>query len=156
MSSAVFDLEGVGEGRGASIDSDPPAGASCLPVDPVEALSGVFVFRAPCGGRRSNSGPGPYVVRVKVPPGVQLMPHKHSADRVYTAGSRVRRHVEERNRMAKMRVVQISRAGGPLEIVERDIPSPGPGHVRVRVEANGICHSDVLTKDGLMPGIQYP
>src|SRR5215475_6023825 len=58
--------------------------------------------------------------------------------------------------MAKMRVVQISRAGGPLEIVERDIPSPGPGQVRVRVEANGICHSDVLTKDGLLPGIQYP
>ncbi len=58
--------------------------------------------------------------------------------------------------MSKMRVVQISRAGGPLEIVERDIPAPGPGQVRVRVEANGICHSDVLTKDGLMPGITYP
>ena len=58
--------------------------------------------------------------------------------------------------MSKMRVVQISRAGGPLEFVERDIPAPGPGQVRVRVEANGICHSDVLTKEGLMPGIQYP
>ena len=52
--------------------------------------------------------------------------------------------------------VQVARAGGPLEIVERDIPAPGPAMVRVRVEANGICHSDVLTKEGLMPGIQYP
>jgi alcohol dehydrogenase/propanol-preferring alcohol dehydrogenase len=41
-------------------------------------------------------------------------------------------------------------------LVERDIPVPGPGHVRVRVEANGICHSDVLTKDGSWPGIAYP
>jgi D-arabinose 1-dehydrogenase-like Zn-dependent alcohol dehydrogenase len=58
--------------------------------------------------------------------------------------------------MSRMRAVQVSRAGGPLELVERDIPAPGPGQVRVRVEANGICHSDVLTKEGLMPGIEYP
>jgi len=58
--------------------------------------------------------------------------------------------------MPKMRAVQVSRAGGPLEIVEREIPSPPPGYVRVRVEANGICHSDVLTKEGLFPGIRYP
>ena len=58
--------------------------------------------------------------------------------------------------MPKMRAVQVSRAGGPLEMVEREIPAPGPGQVRVRVEANGICHSDVLTKEGLWPGIQYP
>ena len=58
--------------------------------------------------------------------------------------------------MPKMRAVQVSRAGGPLEMVEREIPTPGPGMVRVRVEANGICHSDVLTKEGLMPGIEYP
>jgi D-arabinose 1-dehydrogenase-like Zn-dependent alcohol dehydrogenase len=58
--------------------------------------------------------------------------------------------------MAKMRAVQVTRAGGPLELVEREIPSPGPGQVRVRVEANGICHSDVLTKEGLFPGIAYP
>src|SRR5262245_31653834 len=57
--------------------------------------------------------------------------------------------------MARMRAVQVPRAGGPLEMVEREIPSPGPGQVRVRVEANGICHSDVLTKEGLMP-ISYP
>lgn len=58
--------------------------------------------------------------------------------------------------MAKMRAVQIARAGGPLELVERDIPEPGRGQVRIRVEACGVCHSDVFTKDGLFPGIQFP
>jgi D-arabinose 1-dehydrogenase-like Zn-dependent alcohol dehydrogenase len=55
-----------------------------------------------------------------------------------------------------MRVVRVTSAKGPFEQVERPIPEPGPGSVRVRVEACGICHSDVLTKDGLLPGIQYP
>ena len=55
-----------------------------------------------------------------------------------------------------MRVVQISQPGGPFEIVERPIPEPGRGSVRIRVEACGICHSDALTKDGHYPGIQYP
>lgn len=58
--------------------------------------------------------------------------------------------------MPKMRAVQVPRAGGPLEIVEREIPQPGPGFVRIKVQACGICHSDVVTKDGLFPGIQYP
>jgi D-arabinose 1-dehydrogenase-like Zn-dependent alcohol dehydrogenase len=58
--------------------------------------------------------------------------------------------------MAKMRAVQVSRAKGPLEFVQRDIPDPGPGSVRVRVEACGICHSDAVTKEGLLPGIEYP
>ena len=58
--------------------------------------------------------------------------------------------------MAKMRAVQVSQAKGPLEIVERDIPEPQPGWVRVKVEACGVCHSDSLTKEGLWPGIQYP
>ena len=57
--------------------------------------------------------------------------------------------------MPKMRAFQVPKAGGPFERVERDIPSPGPGQVRVRVEANGICHSDVLVKEGF-PGIEYP
>ena len=56
----------------------------------------------------------------------------------------------------KMRAAQVSRAGGDWELVERDIPEPGPGQVRVRVDACGICHSDVLVKDGLWPGLQYP
>ena len=58
--------------------------------------------------------------------------------------------------MAKMRVVQVSRPGGPFELVEREVPTPGPGHVRVAVAACGICHSDTLTKDGTFPGIRYP
>src|SRR5262245_18612039 len=58
--------------------------------------------------------------------------------------------------MATMRVVQVSRPKGPFELVERPIPEPGPGSVRIRVQACGICHSDVLTKEGMFPGIQYP
>src|ERR1700733_12933052 len=58
--------------------------------------------------------------------------------------------------MPKMRAVQVSAPGAPLEIVERDIPNPGPGYVRIKVQACGICHSDSVTKDGLFPGIQYP
>lgn len=55
-----------------------------------------------------------------------------------------------------MKAAQISRAGGDWELVEREIPQPGVGQVRVKVEACGICHSDVLVKDGVWPGIQYP
>src|SRR4051794_2261803 len=58
--------------------------------------------------------------------------------------------------MASMRVAQVSRPGGDLELVERPIPEPGDHQVRIKVEACGICHSDVLTKDGLWPGLQYP
>lgn len=58
--------------------------------------------------------------------------------------------------MSKMRVVQVARAGGPFELVEREITEPGAGHVRILVEACGVCHSDVLTKEGIWPGIQYP
>jgi len=58
--------------------------------------------------------------------------------------------------MAKMKAVQVPKPGGDFEIVERDIPQPGPGHVRIRVQACGVCHSDVLTKEGAWPGIAYP
>src|SRR5262249_3572885 len=58
--------------------------------------------------------------------------------------------------MKSMRVVQVARPGGPFEIVERPIPDPGPGTVRIKVQACGICHSDSITKEGLFPGIQYP
>jgi D-arabinose 1-dehydrogenase-like Zn-dependent alcohol dehydrogenase len=58
--------------------------------------------------------------------------------------------------MSKMRAVQVTRPKGPLEIVEREIPEPGTGHVRIKVEACGVCHSDVFTKEGNWPGIQYP
>ena len=58
--------------------------------------------------------------------------------------------------MAKMRVVQVPKAGGAFELVEREIPQPGPGTVRIKVQACGVCHSDVLAKEGLLPGTQYP
>src|SRR2546426_8593506 len=58
--------------------------------------------------------------------------------------------------MATMRAVQVSRPGGPFEMVERPIPEPGAGAVRIKVRACGICHSDALTKEGGWPGIQYP
>jgi D-arabinose 1-dehydrogenase-like Zn-dependent alcohol dehydrogenase len=56
----------------------------------------------------------------------------------------------------KMKVAQISRPGGEWELVERNIPEPGAGQVRVKVETCGICHSDALVKEGLWPGLQYP
>jgi D-arabinose 1-dehydrogenase-like Zn-dependent alcohol dehydrogenase len=55
-----------------------------------------------------------------------------------------------------MRVVQVPRPNGPLQIVERPIPEPGAGTVRIKVLACGICHSDSIIKEGLFPGIQYP
>jgi len=58
--------------------------------------------------------------------------------------------------LAPMKVAQISKAGGDFEIVEREIPKPGPGQVRIKVRACGVCHSDVFTKEGSWPGIQYP
>ena len=58
--------------------------------------------------------------------------------------------------MSKMRVVQVTHPKGALELVEREIPEPGAGSVRIKVEACGICHSDSLTKEGTWPGIQYP
>jgi D-arabinose 1-dehydrogenase-like Zn-dependent alcohol dehydrogenase len=58
--------------------------------------------------------------------------------------------------MTKMRVVQVPRPNGPFEIVEREIPEPGAGEVRIKVQACGICHSDSFTKEGTWPGIEYP
>jgi D-arabinose 1-dehydrogenase-like Zn-dependent alcohol dehydrogenase len=58
--------------------------------------------------------------------------------------------------MSKMRVVQVTRPKGSLELVEREIPEPGAGAVRIKIEACGVCHSDFFTKEGLWPGIQYP
>ncbi len=58
--------------------------------------------------------------------------------------------------MSKMRVAQISAPGAEFELVEREIPNPPAGHVRIKVQACGICHSDVLTKEGHWPGITYP
>src|SRR2546422_8166673 len=58
--------------------------------------------------------------------------------------------------MSKMQAVQVTKPNGPFELVEREIPEPATGQVRIKVQACGICHSDVLTKEGALPGIQYP
>jgi D-arabinose 1-dehydrogenase-like Zn-dependent alcohol dehydrogenase len=55
----------------------------------------------------------------------------------------------------KMKAAQVKQAKGPLEVVERDVPEPGPGQVLIAVEACGVCHSDAITKEGWMP-LQYP
>jgi D-arabinose 1-dehydrogenase-like Zn-dependent alcohol dehydrogenase len=58
--------------------------------------------------------------------------------------------------VAPMKVAQIPKAGADFEIVDREIPQPGPGQVRIKVQACGVCHSDLFTKEGLWPGIEYP
>ncbi|MDT4967282.1 MAG: hypothetical protein QOJ64_2019 [Acidobacteriota bacterium] len=55
-----------------------------------------------------------------------------------------------------MKVAQVPAPGADFQIVEREIPDPVAGHVRIKVQACGVCHSDVLTKDGSWPGIQFP
>jgi len=58
--------------------------------------------------------------------------------------------------MTTMRVAQVRNAKGPFEIIERPVPGPSAGTVRIKVHACGICHSDSITKEGLFPNIQYP
>src|SRR5882762_2546536 len=58
--------------------------------------------------------------------------------------------------MPKMRAAQVAKAGGPIEITEREVPQPPAGWVRIKVQACGICHSDSLVKEGYWPGLQYP
>src|ERR1700678_2507692 len=59
-------------------------------------------------------------------------------------------------KMAQMKSVQVPKPGADFQLVEREIPTPDAGHVRIKVQACGVCHSDVLTKEGYWPGIQYP
>jgi D-arabinose 1-dehydrogenase-like Zn-dependent alcohol dehydrogenase len=58
--------------------------------------------------------------------------------------------------IAPMKAAQIPKPGADFEIVERDVPRPTAGQVRIKVQACGVCHSDVFTKEGWWPGIQYP
>jgi len=58
--------------------------------------------------------------------------------------------------IAPMKVAQVPKPGADFQIVEREIPRPGPGQVRIKVLACGVCHSDVFTKEGSWPGIEYP
>ncbi|HUD55478.1 MAG TPA: alcohol dehydrogenase [Terracidiphilus sp.] len=54
------------------------------------------------------------------------------------------------------RAMQVPAAGGAFQLVQKQFPDPGPGHVRMRVQACGVCHSDSLTKEGMWPGLQFP
>ena len=58
--------------------------------------------------------------------------------------------------MAKMKAVQASKAGAPFEVVERDVPEPGTGQVRIKVEACGVCHSDAFVRAAGFPGMTLP
>jgi len=58
--------------------------------------------------------------------------------------------------MASMRAAMVSAAGEPFEIVKHELPEPGPGQVRVLVEASGICHTDAVLVDGYIPGAPFP
>ncbi len=58
--------------------------------------------------------------------------------------------------MPKMRAVVVQKPGGPLELVERDVPEPRAGTVRLKVQACGICHSDAIVKFGGWPGLSHP
>jgi len=58
--------------------------------------------------------------------------------------------------MTRMLAFQVSRPTGPLELVERPIPEPGPGMVRIKVDACGVCHSDWAIVQGAIPGTQFP
>jgi D-arabinose 1-dehydrogenase-like Zn-dependent alcohol dehydrogenase len=58
--------------------------------------------------------------------------------------------------MPQMTAVQIGRPGAPFEVVKREVPAPGPNQVRIKVQACGVCHSDLFVKEGHWPGLQYP
>ena len=58
--------------------------------------------------------------------------------------------------MPQMTAVQIRSPGGPFEVIQREIPAPGQNQIRIRVQACGICHSDMFVKEGYWPGLQYP
>src|SRR5690348_18438721 len=58
--------------------------------------------------------------------------------------------------IAPMKVALVPSAGADFQVVEREVPRPGAGEVRIKVQACGVCHSDVLTKEGGWPGMEYP
>jgi len=64
--------------------------------------------------------------------------------------------IAARPALAPMKVAQISKPGGDFEILEREVPEPGARQVRIKVQACGVCHSDLFVKEGLWPGLQYP
>ena len=57
---------------------------------------------------------------------------------------------------ASMKAVEVSRPGAEFQMVERPIPEPAEGWVRIRVEGCGICHGDSVVKEGHFPGMAFP
>lgn len=84
--------------------------------------------------------------------------HYPKSVKVHTMRSRheAQEYLKINNSLKKMRAVQVSRPGGAFELVEREIPEPRAGQVRIKVQACGVCHSDSLVKEGHWPGIPYP
>jgi len=81
---------------------------------------------------------------------------KKSDIRSFTGGHMATLRVAPKPGVATMKLAVILKPGADFQIVEREVPEPVAGHVRIKVQACGICHSDVLTKDGIWPGIEYP
>src|SRR5262245_27089773 len=102
------------------------------------------------GGRSGGRDVGGVMIGPALPRGL-VAPPAHR--RKMTA---VARRANGGWNMAMMRVAQVPRPKGPFEIVERPIPEPAAGTVRIKVHACGVCHSDSLTKEGGFPGLEYP
>ena len=81
---------------------------------------------------------------------------KHESGQLGSSSAACIHRMQNGGSVAKMRAVQVSRANGPFELVEREIPVPGAHSVRVKIEACGICHSDSMVKTGALPSIRYP
>ena len=92
--------------------------------------------------------------------GFNIMSIFHYSKDIKSMTLQSRKEAEERLRKnpgkKAMRAARISRTGGPLELVECEIPQPASGQVRIKVQACGVCHSDALVQQGQWPGIQYP
>src|SRR5215467_4012327 len=117
----------------------------CLSTSPlVNALDAVLAFFFP-----------PWGLPFERPKHFQESPNqdRNAFDRLKSIGGSM---ATTRVAIAPMKAVQVPKPGADFEVVEREIPSPGPEQVRIKVQACGVCHSDVLTKEGHWPGIQYP
>src|SRR5437879_5211542 len=100
-----------------------------------------------------RAGPGAFANRR---PNDRRAAKRQKADRTRIALAAPCARMDVEGTMAKMRCVQVSAPEGSFELVEREIAEPRVGAVRIKVQACGICHSDMYTKEGLFPGIQYP
>jgi D-arabinose 1-dehydrogenase-like Zn-dependent alcohol dehydrogenase len=105
------------------------------------------------GSRRSQSCPRGNRIP-HAPASSNALDAPEPGSRVSRFGVAARHHRGEKT--MKMRLVQVPKPNGPLELVERDVPQPATRQVRIRVEACGVCHSDSFVKEGAWPGVKYP